>query len=253
MASVLVIDEPRERIEEWRPELETAGYRVVTPAAGDGDVRLPEVMPDAIVLAALTPECRAWAVLAALRVAGPDLARVPVIVIVSAGALEDGLRGAIEGAVRCLAEPVEAIALVTSLDSVLAPDAPPQPDQQRRARQRALEVLARIEARGAAADEDVHPRLVHLTRLEHVPVRSSEPDPVADARSRLAVLTAKQRSLLALVEAEGGVTAAAARLETSRGNVYAGLRRIVHRLGMRNTGELLRLLGSGELLRSERA
>ena len=46
------------------------------------------------------------------------------------------------------------------------------------------------------------------------------------------------------------MTAAAARLGTSRGNVYAGLRRIVHRLGVRDTGELLRLVGSGELLRA---
>ena len=41
------------------------------------------------------------------------------------------------------------------------------------ARQRALAVLARIEARGAASDDDVHPRLVHLTRLEHGPVRAA--------------------------------------------------------------------------------
>ena len=81
-------------------------------------------------------------------------------------------------------------------------------------------------------------------------MRAPEPEPLADARRRLATLTTKQRGLLHLVEAEGGVTAAAARLGTSRGNVYAGLRRIVHRLGVRNTGELLRFVGSGELLRS---
>ena len=62
------------------------------------------------------------------------------------------------------------------------------------------------------------------------------------------MLTTKQRGLLHLVEAEGGVTAAAARLGTSRGNVYAGLRRIVHRLGVRDTGELLRLVGERRAL-----
>ena len=82
-------------------------------------------------------------------------------------------------------------------------------------------------------------------------MRPAAPDPrLADARRRLPALTPKQRALLHIVEVEGGVTAAAARLETSRGNVYAGLRRIVHRLGVRDTGELLRLVGSGELLRS---
>jgi DNA-binding response OmpR family regulator len=252
MPGVFVIDEPHESIEQWRAGLEHAGYDVAE-ASGNDEVRLPALRPDVIVLGAPSGTCRAWDVLTMLRESERDVATVPVVLIVAAGALEDGLRGAIEGAVRCLAEPVEVDALVAVLDAVLARDALPQPEQQRRARQRALEVLARIEARGAAADDDsVHPRLVHLTRLEHGPVRSTAPDPIADARRRLRVLTPKQRSLLALVEAEGGVTAAAARLETSRGNVYAGLRRIVHRLGMRDTRELLRTLDNGELLRSER-
>jgi DNA-binding response OmpR family regulator len=251
MPAVFVIDEPRGCLERWRSELETAGYDLVT--AGPGEVRLPTPRPDVILLGAPSGACRAWDVLATLRRSEGDVATVPVVLIVAAGALEDGLRGAIEGAVRCLAEPVEVDALVTVLDAVLANDALPQPEQQRRARQRALEALARIEARGAAADDDdVHPRLVHLTRLEHGPIRSSDPDPIADARRRLGSLTPKQRALLALVEAEGGVTAAAARLETSRGNVYAGLRRIVHRLGLRDTRELLRHLDNGELLRSAR-
>jgi len=249
-----VIDEPAERVDEWRTELEAAGYRVAMAGPDDagGSPWMNAAVPDVVVLAAASSECRAWNVLGALRDASSPLAAVPVVVIVSAGALEDGLRGAIEGAVRCLAEPVEVSALVGALEAVLSPDAPPQREQRRRSRQRALEVLARIEARGAASDDDVHPRLVHLTRLESGPHRSAETDPVADLRRRLAVLTPKQRSLLALVQEEGGVTAAAARLATSRGNVYAGLRRIVHRLGMRNTGELLRLLSSGELLQSVR-
>ena len=252
MPGVFVIDEPRECVERWRPELETAGYDLVT--ADTGEVRLPAPRPDVILLGAPSGACRAWDVLATLRRSEPDVATVPVVLIVAAGALEDGLRGAIEGAVRCLAEPVEGDALVTVLDAVLASDALPQPEQQRRARQRARSRCWRgIEARGAVADDDdVHPRLVHLTRLEHGPIRSSDPDPIADARRRLGSLTPKQRALLALVEAEGGVTAAAARLETSRGNVYAGLRRIVHRLGLRDTRELLRHLDNGELLRSAR-
>ena len=141
--------------------------------------------------------------------------------------------------------------LVATLDAVLAPDAPPPPSSAGCARQRALAVLARIESRGAASDDDVHPRLVHLTRLEHRPVRApASPSRWPTPAGGSPTLTTKQRGLLHLVEAEGGVTAAAARLGTSRGNVYAGLRRIVHRLGVRDTGELLRLVGSGDLLRS---
>ena len=249
-----MVDGPRDRVDEWRPALEAAGYRIVQSAIDDGAaVRMPASSPDAIVLSAPSPDCRAWDFLEALRTTESELADVPVIVIVGVGALEDGLRGGIEGAVRCLAEPVEAERLVGALDAALAPDAPPVPEQRRRTRQRALEMLAGIESRGAASDDDVHPRLVHLTRLEHVPVRSAEPEPLADARRRLPMLTTKQRGLLHLIEAEGGVTAAAARLGTSRGNVYAGLRRIVHRLGVRDTGELLRMVGSGELLQPVRS
>jgi DNA-binding NarL/FixJ family response regulator len=250
---LLVIDEPRERVEEWRVALETAGYRIIVSPPDDAPtVRMPATVPDAIVLGAPGAESRAWNVLEALRDAGTAMSVVPVVAVVDKGALEDGLRAAIEGAVRCLAEPVDAGVLTATLDAVLAPDAPSQPQQRRLSRQRALAVLARIEARGAASDDDVRPRLVHLTRLEHSPVRAPEPEPLADARRKLATLTTKQRGLLHLVEAEESVTAVAARLGTSRGNVYAGLRRIVHRLGVRDTGELLRLVGSGELLRSPR-
>lgn len=254
MPSLLVVDEPRERVEQWRVELETAGYRIVVSPPDDGaELRLPATAPDVIVLAAPASECRAWNVLGSLRVARSDLAAVPVVVIVERGALEDGLRGAIEGAVRCIAEPVEAGVLVATLDAVLAPGAPPQAEQRRIARQRALAVLARIESRGAASDDDVLPRPVHLTRLEQRPARAAESDPLAEARRRLPMLTTKQLALLQLVETEGGVTATAARLGTSRANVYAGLRRIVHRLGVRDTGELLRLVGTGDLLRPVRA
>jgi DNA-binding NarL/FixJ family response regulator len=251
--SLLVIDEPRERVEEWRVGLEAAGYRIVVSPPDDAAVvRMPAAVPDAIVLGTPGVESRAWNVLEALRVSDSEMSVVPVVAVVDKGALEDGLRAAIEGAVRCLAEPVDATVLTATLDAVLAPNAPSQPAQRRLARQRALAVLARIEARGAASDDDVRPRLVHLTRLEHSPVRAPEPEPLADARRRLAMLTTKQRGLLYLLEAEGGVTAVAARLGTSRSNVYAGLRRIVHRLGVRDTGELLRVVVSGELLRSAR-
>jgi len=252
--SLLVIDEPRERVEEWRVALENAGYRiVVTPPDDAPTVRLPAAAPDIIVLRATASESRAWKLFETLRPVGSALSTVPVVAVVDKGALEDGLRAAIEGAVRCLAEPVDGAALAATLDAVIAADAPSAADQRRQARQRALAVLARIEARGGESDDNVRPRLVHLTRLEHRPVRGHEPDPIADARRRLATLTTKQRGLLYLLEAEGGVTATAERLATSRGNVYAGLRRIVHRLGVRDTGELLRFVESGELLRSERS
>jgi len=234
VANRLVVDAAPERVDAWRPALASAGYEIA------------EAEPDLIVLA--LPD-------ASVDLAEALASGVPVLGVVGPEAWEQGMRAAIEGAARCIAEPVDPGAIVAAVDAVLGPDAPPISEQRRRARQRALTLLARFEARGAAPDDDDQPRSVHLTRLEHPP--GSEPaagNPVAaDARRRLTTLTTKQRGLLHVVEAEGSVAAAAARIGTGRGNVYAGLRRIVHRLGVRDTAELLRLVGSGELLRAARS
>jgi hypothetical protein len=228
----LVVDAARERAQVWEPALTSAGYEVV------------ESQSDLIVLG--------------LPGASVDLfdalgSGVPVLAVIGPEAWEEGMRAAIEGAARCIAEPPDPGAVVAAVDAVLGPDAPPIDEQRRRARRRALTLLARFEARGAAPDEDDEPRSVHLTRLEHHHGRdAAEAAALSETRRRLTTLTTKQRGLLHIVEAEGGVAAAAARLGTSRGNVYAGLRRIVHRLGVHDTAELLELVGSGELLRAAR-
>jgi hypothetical protein len=48
--------------------------------------------------------------------------------------------------------------------------------------------------------------------------------------------------LLDVITREGGVTNAATALGTSRNSIYASLRRIAHRLELRDCAELLRLL-----------
>jgi DNA-binding NarL/FixJ family response regulator len=228
----LVLEAARERVEVWRPPLEAAGYRIA------------ESSPELIVLALPDASADLFDSLAS---------GVPVLGVVGPQAWEHGMRAAIEGAVRCIAEPADPGALVAAVDAVLGPDAPPIAEQRRRARQRALTLLARFEACGAASNDDDQPRSVHLTRLEHRPVSeapAAADDALAEARRRMTALTTKQRGLLHVVEAEGSVAAAAARLGTSRGNVYAGLRRIAHRLGVHDTTELLRMVGRGELLRA---
>ena len=146
--SLLVIDEPRERVEEWRAALESAGYRiVVSPPDETASVRMPATVArrDRVAGPRVGVARRGTCSKHCGRPA-PHMSEVPVVAVVDQGALEDGLRAAIEGAVRCLAEPVEAGVLAATLDAVLAPDAPPQPEQRRLSRQRALAVLARIEA-----------------------------------------------------------------------------------------------------------
>jgi hypothetical protein len=233
VAGRVAVDAAREHIDAWRPALEAAGYRIV---GGE---------PDLLVLG--IPGGTASLI--------DSLASgVPLLGVVAPQSWEEGMRAAIEGAVRCIADPVAPAAMVVAVDAVLGTGAPSIGEQRRRARRRALTLLARFEALGAAPDDDEEPRSVHLTRLEHR--RSSElsaanDDVLAAAQRRLNALTAKQRGLLHVVEAAGSVAAAATRLGTGRGNVYAGLRRIVHRLGVRDTAELLRLVGSGELLAPE--
>ncbi len=229
MPGAVLVDAPPERLDGWRPALEAAGYRLTPP-------------PDLIVLAIPGASADLLEALAS---------GVPVLGVVGPDGWEQGMRAAIEGAARCIADPADPGVLVEAVEAVIGPDAPPIPEQRRRARQRALTLLARFEASGAAAaDDDEQPRSVHLTRLEHPPgpERAPEPESLTEARQRLATLTAKQRGLLQVVHDEGGASAAAARLGTSRGNVYAGLRRIVHRLDVRDTAELLRLVAGGQLL-----
>src|SRR5207249_3955295 len=83
--------------------LELAGYRI------------DESSPDLIVLA--MPD------------ASPDLfgtlaSGVPVLGVVGPQAWELGMRAAIEGAVRCIAEPADPGVLVAAVDAVLGLDAP---------------------------------------------------------------------------------------------------------------------------------
>jgi DNA-binding CsgD family transcriptional regulator len=63
----------------------------------------------------------------------------------------------------------------------------------------------------------------------------------------LASLSEKQLQLLAAVAAASTVRDAAAGLEVSRSNVYASLRRIARKLGVRSVPELVTLARSGEL------
>jgi hypothetical protein len=157
----------------------------------------------------------------------PTTRLVPVIAVVDDGDAETRLRAAIAGAVRC----VTRDGLVDALREVLAPDAPSLLEQQRRARVVALEALAR------SGEETV--RHVHLTRLERGPVRTAPP-----AVSPLARCTVKQRELLDVIARASNVTNAAVELGTTRGRIYATLRRIAHSLNLRDTGEVLRIIGA---------
>jgi FixJ family two-component response regulator len=180
----------------------------------------PEIRPDVIVVDGSIDALRT------LKTDEHPLADVPVVMLIDASDVEMWLHATIEGAVSAVSKPVESRVLARALDQVVGPDALPEPVQRHR---------ARVEAR------------VHLTRLEHQPVRTPEPSPAGDVRRRFDTCTDHQRALIDVIAREGSVSGAAARLGTNRSSLYASLRRIVHRLHLRDTAELLRLVARGEL------
>ena len=101
-----------------------------------------------------------------------------------------------------------------------------------------------VEEQGAA------PR---VTRLEHVPAAESDNYQLRSVRDRLDQLSSKQLELLHALEGSDTVSQAAADLGVSRSNVYASLRRISRKLGVRSVPELLAIVRTGELFRASSA
>jgi DNA-binding NarL/FixJ family response regulator len=213
---------------------------IVVVDAGNVDALAPDVVPDAVVVDASVDALRI------LKADDHPLAHVPVVMLIEASDAQTWLAAAIEGAVCVVSKPVDTKVLARVLDDALAPCAPPEAEQRYRARVEALEAIARFEAHGLDHVPEAAPARVHLTRLEHRPAPA--PDPVgAHVRRRFEMCTDHQRSLVEVIAREGSVTRAAAVLETNRSSVYASLRRIVHRMHLRDTAELLRLVDAGEL------
>src|ERR671923_28288 len=71
---------------------------------------------------------------------------------------------------------------------------------------------------------------------------------VVDDEPDIRELTPKQRHLLEALSTRTPVTVVAQQLGISRSNVYASLRRIGRKLGLKGTNELLALLRQGALL-----
>lgn len=244
---VLVVDDEADIRDLIRLNLEAAGHRVAT--AHDGEAALAAVRqerPDVIVLDVLMPGLDGWHVLERLKGCGEGFDDIPVVMVTALGQTEDRLRAGIEGAVRFITKPFEPAELLDAVGESLAPDAPPEAVVRRRVRHEAMEALARIEGRGGDANPSDEPR-VRLTRLERISHSPPVPAEIRDAREGLTSLTRKQRELLEAIALGDGVSAAADALGTSRSNVYASLRRIVRRLRLRSTSQLLHLLRDGLL------
>src|SRR5947209_7278034 len=130
-----------------------------------------------------------------------------------------------------------------------------EPVKRRKVQKESLTQLARLEKRSSSpgarrrSDESA-PANPHVTRLEHVPAGEADNYQIRSVRERLDQLSPKQLELLHALEGSDTVSQAASALGVSRSNVYASLRRISRKLGVRSVPELLAIVRTGELFRS---
>ena len=246
---MLVVDDEDDIRLLVRLTLERDGHDV--SEAPDGKAALAAVAeqhPDLVVLDLMMPDIDGWEVLRELKQADDRmLVETPVVLLTALGSPMDQIKGSIEGAVRYLTKPIDLDQLSAAARDALAQ---PEPPQRRRAQQRALESLARIEAdrEGRPSPTDApRPRLLGLEH-ERRPQRDRTAAIEATATARLDDLTDKQRALLDAVRTAPTVLAASEELGMSRSNIYASLRRISRRLGIGSVPALLELIRSGRLL-----
>ena len=251
MATILVVDDEPDILLLTRLNLERDGHTIVTAANGAEALdAVQDEVPDLIVLDVMMPGVDGWTVLDQLKSKlDKSFSSIPVILLTALGGPMDRAKGAIEGAVRHLTKPIDLDDLRAA---VLAALAEPELPQRRKAQQQALETLARMERNAPPPDriEGPRPRLSALER-EREPVRTAVVAPTAITADQLDQLTTKQRQLLEAVAAAPTVMEAATSLQMSRSNIYASLRRISRKLGVRSVTELLDAARAGQLSPSE--
>jgi CheY-like chemotaxis protein/DNA-binding CsgD family transcriptional regulator len=246
---VLVVDDEPDLRELVRINLSLDGHRVLLAADGDEALRVVhERPPDLIVLDVLMPRRDGWAVLGALKAEDPARSQIPVLMLTAMADELDQVRGGIEGAIRYMTKPFSVGDLREAVAQALQGD--PEPVKRRFIQRQALTRLARLEGSGPSGPgaEPAGPRAArpHLTRLETAPSPryvAAQPRPLVPAFP--ANLSTKQYELLDVVGGTPTVREAAERLGVSRSYVYASLRRIARKLGVRSGPELVGLARRG--------
>ncbi|HEV7887407.1 MAG TPA: response regulator, partial [Acidimicrobiales bacterium] len=200
-----------------------------------------------VILDVMMPGMDGWDVLSRIK-ADPsgDLSSVPVLMLTARTDDMDRIRGGIEGAIRYITKPFSLSDLREEVKHALEGD--PEPVKRRKAQHTALEQLARLEkgdAPGSAASTAPRP---HLTKLEGAPeAKQPPPRPAQLQAGQLQTLSEKQYELLEAVATTATVRAAAEQLSVSRSNVYASLRRIARKLGVKTVPELVTIARQGGL------
>jgi DNA-binding response OmpR family regulator len=257
MATVLAVDDEADILTIIRHNLEREGHRVLTAPNGDRALEIVrEEKPDVVVLDVMMPGTDGWGVLNMIKAEREELATIPVLMLTARAADEDRIRGGIEGAIRYLTKPFSPRDLCSEVAAALQGD--PEPDKRRKVQKESLTQLARLEKRSSSPTtrrrtDDGVAASPHVTRLEHVPAADTDNYQIRSVRDRLDQLSPKQLELLHALEGSDTVSQAASDLGVSRSNVYASLRRISRKLGVRSVPELLAIVRTGELFRTSPA
>ena len=243
MTTILVVEDEPDIRELIRLNLELDGFEVVTAPDGIEGLEAARAWgPDAVILDVMMPGLDGWEVLAALKAEGPPLAEIPVVMLTARSSDLDRVKGGIEGAVRYLTKPFNPAGLRAAVAEVL--EGGPEPLQRRRAQQQALTDLARIEG-GHSVVSDPSVARPRLSRLDGAPVIRVRTVAAPVVSGQLQNLSPKQRDLIIAVGEAPTVSEAAERLEVSRSNVYASLRRIARKLGVPSVSDLVNLARAG--------
>jgi DNA-binding response OmpR family regulator len=257
MATVLAVDDEEDILTIIRHNLEREGHRVLTAPNGDRALELVrEEKPDVVVLDVMMPGTDGWGVLNMIKAEREELAAIPVLMLTARAADEDRIRGGIEGAIRYLTKPFSPRDLCSEVAAAL--EGEPEPVKRRKVQKESLAQLARLEKKSSPGTrrrsaEESTTAGPHVTRLEHVPSAETDNYQIRSVRDRLDQLSPKQLELLHALEGSDTVSQAASDLGVSRSNVYASLRRISRKLGVRSVPELLAIVRTGELFRTSPA
>src|SRR4051794_13514157 len=245
MATVLVVDDEGDIRELVRINLELDGHSVLTAPDGTKALELArQKTPDLILLDVMMPGLDGWEVLSRLKAdSEAALSNIPVLMLTARSDDMDRIRGGIEGAIRYITKPFSVAALRAEVAKAM--EGEPEPIKRRHAQHAALERLARLE-KGEASEVATTAARPRLTRFE----APTSPPPTPGSRPRtpppgLSTLSAKQVELLSTVGKTPTVRQAAEQLAVSRSNVYASLRRIARKLGVRSVPELVSLARQG--------
>jgi DNA-binding response OmpR family regulator len=257
MATVLAVDDEEDILTIIRHNLEREGHRVLTAPNGDRALEIVrQERPDVVVLDVMMPGTDGWGVLKRIKAESDELSTIPVLMLTARSTDEDRIRGGIEGAIRYLTKPFSPRALCEEVAQAL--EGEPEPVKRRKVQRESLSQLARLEKRSSQGTrrrsaDDPAAASPRVTRLEHMPAGDGDSYQLRSVRDRLDQLSTKQLELLHALEGSDTVSQAASELGVSRSNVYASLRRISRKLGVRSVPELLAIVRTGELFRTSPA